>query len=236
MNGLEGRTGLVTGASRGIGKAIARSLAARGVRLVLASRGGAELEAVAEETDGTPLSVDLEAADGPQGLAEGTRARLGGPPDLLVNAAGFFPLSRMDRVQAADLDRALALNLRAPFLLVRAFLPGMLQRGSGKLVHLGSVAGRRAFPENGAYAASKYGLRGMHEVLSLELAGTGVTSLLVEAGAVDTGAWDPYEARLGSDLPARREMLRPEEVADALLEALRSPAAGAGSDVLVLPP
>lgn len=220
MSGLAEMTGLLTGASRGIGRALALRLAAEGVHLVLSARNAETLEGVAEETAGVAIPADLAAPDGPEALAAAARERLGGTPDLVLNVAGVFRLAPVAETDRETLDRHLAVNLRAPFLLTRAFLPGMLARGSGWLVHLGSVAGRRAFPENGAYSATKYGLRGLHEVLRMELEGSGVRSLLVEPPAVDTEAWDPLESRLGADLPARAAMLRPDEVADAVVSAL----------------
>ncbi|NIP57048.1 MAG: SDR family NAD(P)-dependent oxidoreductase, partial [Gemmatimonadetes bacterium] len=108
-------------------------------------------------------------------------------------------------------------------LLVRAVLPGMLERGSGLIVSVGSVAGRRAFPENGAYSASKFGLRGLHEVLREELRGTGVRGTLLEPGAVDTGIWDPLDPDGRPDLPDRGRMLAPEAVAEAALFAATRP-------------
>lgn len=220
MSGLSEDTGLLTGASRGIGRALALRLAAEGVRLVLSARSSAALEAVAEETGAVAIPADLADPEGPDALAAAARERLGGTPDLVLNVAGVFRLAPVAETDPEALDRHLAVNLRAPFLLTRAFLPDMLARGSGWVVHLGSVAGRRAFPENGAYSASKYGLRGLHEVLRLELEGSGVRTLLVEPPAVDTGAWDPLESRLGADLPPREEMLRADEVAGAILSAL----------------
>ncbi len=232
MSGLSGKTGLLTGASRGIGRALALRLAAEDTHLVLSSRGGDRLEAVARETGGVPIPLDLADPDGPEALAAAVRERLGGPPDLVLNVAGVFRLAPVSETDRRTLDHHLAVNLRAPFLLTRSFLPAMLARGSGWLVHLGSVAGRRAFPENGAYSATKYGLRGLHEVLRLELEGSGVRTLLVEPPAVDTEAWDPLEPRLGRDLPARQTMLRADEVAAAVVSALED---AATPDVLSWP-
>lgn len=232
---LAGRSALVTGASRGIGRALARLLAKEGVRLALSSRGGEALEAAAAELEAVAVPADLSAPDGPERLAEAARARLGGAPDLLFNVAGVFELSPAARTSAAVLDRHLSVNVRAPLLLSRSFLPELLERGWGRLVHFGSVAGRRGFPENAAYAASKHALRGFHRVLRLELTGTGVASVLVEPGPVDTGAWDPYEARLGDDLPPRASMLRPETVARAVVGLLRHPGEAVQGELCLLP-
>lgn len=213
-------TALVTGASRGIGRALAGELAARGVRLLLTSRGGARLEAAGEACEAAVQAADLSVPGEVDALVDRTRDLFGGAPDLLIHNAGVFALSPAVETTPEVFERHLRVNLAAPFRLTRAFLPAMLERGSGVLVHMGSVAGREPFPGNAAYGASKYGLRGLHEVLSLELEGTGVRTLLVEAGPVDTGAWDALEGRLGHDLPAREEMLQPDEVARAVSERL----------------
>ena len=99
----------------------------------------------------------------------------------------------------------------------------MLERGSGHIVNVGSVAGRLAIPGNGAYSASKFGLRGLHAVLAQELRGTGVRCTLVEPAATDTALWDALNPDARSDLPRRGEMLRPEDVARAVLFAVTQP-------------
>ncbi|MFQ5690603.1 MAG: SDR family oxidoreductase [Gemmatimonadota bacterium] len=228
-------TAVVTGASRGIGRAIAAALATEGMDLLLTARGGEALDGVARELGADRVAADLTAPDGVGRVAEAALARFDGPPDILVNNAGAFHLAPLSELEPQILDRLLWLNLRAPVLLSRAFLPGMLARGSGYLIHIGSLAGRQALPENSAYAVTKYGLRGLHEVLRVELQGSGVSSLLIEPGPVNTEAWTPMEARLGRDLPARGAMLAPETVADAVLSVLRLGARGARSDLVVLP-
>jgi len=229
---LEGKGALVTGASRGIGRAIARALSRRGARLVLASRGGADLREAAGETGGAPVPANLLRGAQVERLVSETLRRLDGAPEILVNNAGIFGLAPATETEPEEFEAHLAVNLVAPFRLSRAFLPRMIERGSGDLVHIGSVAGREPFPENVAYGASKHGLRGLHGVLRLELEGKGVRTHLVEPGPVDTSAWDGLEERLGVDLPPREAMLSPEEVAEAVVERLE---AGAGSGELALP-
>ncbi|CAA9368081.1 MAG: hypothetical protein AVDCRST_MAG89-4293 [uncultured Gemmatimonadetes bacterium] len=103
--------------------------------------------------------------------------------------------------------------------MIRAFLPAMLRRGTGHSIHLGSVAGRVAYPENGGYSASKFGLRGLDEVLLAELRGTGVRATLVEPAATDTPLWNTVNPDERADLPSRASMMRPEDVARAVLFA-----------------
>lgn len=219
----------MTGASRGIGRSVAHVLAEEEVGLVLNSRGGSELEEVATACRGAAIAADLSRPEEVDRLAEAARERCGGAPDILVNNAGTFGLAPAAETSPEEFERSLALNLSAPFRLTRAFLPELVARGDGHLVHIGSAAGRRALPGNVAYSASKFGLRGMHAVLRLELEGTGVRTTLIEPSAVDTGAWDALESRLGKDLPARSAMLAPERVAGAVLFALRAGREGAAA-------
>lgn len=225
---LEDAAALVTGASRGIGRRISIALADAGARVLPVSRGGPELEAVAGRCGEAALTADLTDDADLRTLVEEVRGRLGAPPEILVNNAGAFDLAPAHETPTAVLDRHLALNLRAPAVLTRAFLGEMRARGHGHLLHLGSVAGRRALPGNAAYSASKFGLRGFHEVLRAELKGSGVCSTLLEPGAVDTDAWAGMEDRLGDDLPPRDAMLAPAEVARAAVEVVRMGPYGRG--------
>lgn len=225
---LEGVDALVTGASRGIGRRIALGLAEAGARVLPAARGGPELREVAERCGREALTADLGEDADLGALAEETRRRIGGSPGILVNNAGVFALAPAHETPTEVLDRHLDVNLRAPALLTREFLGGMRDRGRGHLLHVGSVAGRRALPGNAAYSASKFGLRGLHEVLRVELQGSGVCSTLLEPAAVDTGAWDDLEDRLGEDLPPREAMLDPRDVARAAVDVVRMGPYGRG--------
>jgi len=160
---------------------------------------------------------------GVHALATYVTELLGDAPDLLVSSAGAFSLAPVAQTDPADFERQLAVNLRGPFLLMRAFLPLMLRRGSGHLIHIGSVAGRAAFPENGAYSASKFGLRGLHEVLLQEIRGTGVRATLVEPAATDTALWDAIDPDTRPGLPPRASMLRADDVARVVMFAATQP-------------
>lgn len=212
---LEGSTALVAGASRGIGASTARALASEGAETVLMARTEADLERMAEEVGGRVLPADLSSAESVKGAVDGLLED-GVVPDILVNAAGVFDLDSLAHTPLETLDRNLDVNLRGAFLLLQAVLPSMVVRGSGVIVNVGSVAGRRAFPGNAAYSASKYGLRGAHEVLLEEIRGSGVRATLLEPAAVDTGIWDSLAPDERDDLPSRADMLRPEDVAEAV--------------------
>lgn len=214
---LEGRTALVTGASRGIGARVAARLAEAGARVWPMGRSEAPLRSLAAASGGEPLVADLSDEASVWDALDRLQESLGGAPDLVVNAAGVFGLAPVAQETLRSLDAHLAVNLRGPILVTRALLPGMLQRGRGLIVNVGSVAGRRAFPSNAAYSASKFGLRGFHEVLLEELRGTGVRATLLEPAATDTPLWDPLDPDADPGLPSRADMLSADDVAEAVL-------------------
>jgi NADP-dependent 3-hydroxy acid dehydrogenase YdfG len=221
---LHGRTALVTGASRGIGRAVLGALGAAGVRLLGVARGAEPLRAACAPAGALAVPGDVGTTEGVARVVAEVRAALGGgTPDIVVHAAGAFGLDRLADAAPEDFDRMVAVNLRAPFLLLRAFLPAMLQRAAGHFVSVGSIAGRVAFPGNGAYSASKFGLRGLHAVLDAEVRGTGVRATLVEPAATDTTLWHGVDRVRFPDLPPREAMLPAAAVADAVVWALTRP-------------
>lgn len=219
-------TALVTGATRGIGLEVARLLTADGTHVVMVARSEGDLRARARELgpNARPIACDVADADAVARAVERTRAELGGAPDAIVNNAGAFTLAPVDATNADDFRRAVDVNLVAPFLIVRALLPELRRRGFGHIVTIGSVADRTIFPENGAYAASKFGARALHEVLRAELRGSGVRATLVSPGPTDTPLWDEIDPDNRAGFTPRSEMLTPAAVADAVLFALTRPA------------
>jgi NADP-dependent 3-hydroxy acid dehydrogenase YdfG len=223
---LGGRTALVTGASRGIGLACARGLAAAGARVAMLARSDTTLRAAARDIGSGALAVvcDLSRPDSARAAAQEVETALGGAPDIVVNNAGLFTLAPLDATSPAEFARTVDTNLVAPFTLVHAFLPAMRARRAGHIVTIGSIADRNALPENAAYAASKFGLRALHEVLRAELRGSGVRATLVSPGPVDTPLWDPIDPDRRPGFTPRAMMLAPEAVADAVLYVLTRPA------------
>ena len=222
-DGLAGKTVVVTGASRGIGLEVARMMAAEGAWVGMVARSRDPLAAAAAEVGGHAIPGDVGEPGGVHALATYVTELLGDAPDVLVSSAGAFALARIADTDPADFERLIAVNLRGPFLLARAFLPLMLRRRSGHLIHVGSVAGRAAYAENGAYSASKFGLRGMHEVLLQEVRGSGVRATLIEPAATDTALWDAIDPSAHPGLPARASMLRAEDVARVVVFAAGQP-------------
>lgn len=218
-------TAVVTGASRGIGLAVARALTNE-YTVIMIARSADDLRAVAGDMGDAarPLPCDLADASATTAAVEQIRAIAGGAPEVLVNNAGLFKLSTIESTSPEDFSASLDINLGAPFRLIRAFLGEMRARGSGHIVSIGSIADRMAFPENGGYSAAKFGLRGLHAVLRAELRGSGVRSTLVSPGPVDTPLWDDVKPDERQGFTPRSAMLRPEDVAAAVLFAVSQPA------------
>ena len=210
----DGRAALVTGATGGIGAAVARRLAGDGFLVYACGRRRARLQRVAGELKGIAVPFDVTVEDEVAEAGAAVEAG-GGRLDVLVNAAGVFNLAPVVETGADVVSRNLGVNLAGVVNVTRAFLPGMLAAGSGLVINVGSVSGWKAFSGNAAYSASKYGLRRFHDVLLEELRGTGVRACLLEPGAVDTAIWDPLDPDSAPHLPDRARMLRPEDVARA---------------------
>jgi NAD(P)-dependent dehydrogenase (short-subunit alcohol dehydrogenase family) len=223
---LAGRTALVTGASRGIGLACARALAGAGVRVALLARSEETLRSAARGIGraALPVACDLSRPDSARAAIQEVETAFGGAPDIIVNNAGTFTLAPVEQTSPDSFARTVATNLVAPFTVVHAFLSAMRARRSGHIVTVGSIADRSGLPENGAYAASKFGLRGLHQVLRAELRGSGVRASLVSPGPVDTPLWDPVDPDRRPGFTPRGMMLSPEAVADAVLYVLAQPA------------
>ena len=220
------QTVVITGASKGIGAALATRCVAEGLRVALIARTPAPLSALAASLGSLASAhpCDLASPDAVAAVARDVTTHFGGAPDVLVNNAGLFQLARVEDTSPADFAAVIQTNLVAPFLLSRAFLPAMRTRGRGSIITLGSIADRSVFPENGAYAASKYGLRAMHEAMRQELRGSGVRATLVSPGPVDTPLWDPLDPDSRPGFTPRSAMLAAADVADAIWYAMSRPA------------
>ncbi|MCJ8505549.1 3-hydroxybutyrate dehydrogenase [Kocuria flava] len=175
---LEGRTALVTGGASGIGLAAARALAAAGAEVVVADVDEEGAQRAAGELGGRAWAVDL--------LDTAALAGLHLEVDVLVNNAGIQKVAPVHEFDPADFHRILVLMLEAPFLLVRAALPHMYERGWGRVVNVSSVHGLRASAYKSAYVSAKHGLEGLSKTVALEGAPHGVTSNCVNPGYVRT--------------------------------------------------
>lgn len=231
---LAGQVAVVTGAGRGIGRAIAGALAREGAAVALAARSGAELDGVAREirqTGGQALVVptDVRQEASVEALVRRALAEWR-QIDVLVNAAGVATFAPVTDSKLDDWDQMLAVNLRGAVLACRAVLPAMIGRRRGTIINVGSVVTSRALTGSAAYTASKYGLLGFSRVLAEEMRPHGVRIGVLSAGATDTPLWDAMPGA-----PARDRMLRADQVAEAaLLMACLAPNA-ALEEVTLLP-
>jgi len=222
MNGrapLDGVLALVTGASRGVGLAVAEALHAAGAHVVRLARS------LPDGTSERRTDLRCDVTDPAQvSRAVARVAADAGLPHIVVNNAGVFVSKPLEETTPADFAQSLATNLTAPFLVARAVVPGMRQRGSGHLVTIGSVADHVALPGSAAYSAGKFGLRGVHAVIAAEVAGTGVRTTLISPGPVNTEMWDAVDPDERPGFTKRKDMLRAEDVAEAVLFAVTRPA------------
>jgi 3-hydroxybutyrate dehydrogenase len=217
VNGeLDGRGAVVTGGGRGIGAAVARALAAAGARVVVAARTADEVEGVAKEIVGEggaawPARVDVTDPTSVDALAETARARLGAV-DVLVNSAGIAHSAPLGRQTLEDWERVFAVNVTGTFLVTKAFLPAMMERGWGRVVNLASVAGLSGARYIGAYAASKHAVVGFTRSIAAEAAPRRVTVNAVCPGYVDTALTGASIARI-----VERTGMTEAEARDAIL-------------------
>jgi short-subunit dehydrogenase len=220
---LKGAAVVVTGASRGLGAALAQTLAAQGARVVLVARGGEELDRVARsirEAGGEAHAVAADVGDkhAPHAIAAAAAAVVG-TVDILVQCAsslGHVPLRLLLDTDCEALEEALRVNVVGPFRLAKLLAGPMALRGRGLVVDVTSDASINAYPRWGAYGASKAALDHLGRVLGAELEGTGVRVLTVDPGEMDT--------RMHADaIPDadRSTLLRPEIVAGRLVRMMR---------------
>ena len=221
MFGLDGKAALVTGASGGIGAAIARVLHARGAKVALSGTRRDTLDALAAELgEGAHVCpADLREPSAPDALVAAAEAACG-PLHILVNNAGLTRDGLAMRMKDTDWQDVLDVDLTAPFRLSRAVLKGMVRRRAGRIVAISSIVGSTGNPGQANYAAAKAGLAGMTKALAQEVASRGITVNLVAPGFVETPMTDALHAEQKAALSGRiplGRLGRPEDVAAAVL-------------------
>jgi len=229
---LNGKVALVTGASRGIGMAIARRLAEMGGALSLCARDAAKLERAASELRSRGASVlalpaDLTRSNEIAALVKKTEESLG-PVEILVNNAGIGVFGPAQDASEAQWDAVLDTNLKAVFLLSKAVAPGMITRRSGHIINIASLAGKNAFAGGAIYCASKWGLLGLTGCMAEDLRGYGIRVSAVCPGSVATD----FSPHTGRD---SQKMLQPEDVAHAVAMILMQAPQSFISEVLLRP-
>ena len=215
---LKGTVAIVTGASRGIGAATARSLHKKGVTVGLLARSGADLAALADELETDVAIAEADIAD--RIRVEGAVAALTrelGPPDILVNNAGIGAYASILEEDPDCYERLMQVNYLGTVHATRAVLPGMVERRRGHIVNVASVAGKLGAPFEAAYSASKFAVVGFTESLAAEAAPFGIGVSLVNPGPVDTDFTDargvPFQRRVPHPI-------KPERVAKAIVAAI----------------
>ena len=232
---LRGRTAVVTGASTGIGRAIAGKLAEAGCRLGICARNEARLEKAAGElralgAEVVAIPTDVSREEDVERFAGGVERELG-RTSVLVNNAGVGRFGSFLNLTLEDYDRTFATNVRGPFLCSKRFIPGMVEAGDGVVVNIASLAGKHAFCTGSVYAASKHALLGMSGSMMLDLRDQGVRVLCVCPGSVDT----PFFGRESHRAPSGAEVLDAEDVAELVIAAIDLSDRGTVSEVEIRP-
>lgn len=210
---LAGAVALVTGASRGIGLAISRTLGRMGAKVGLCARDAKRLEDVAGEFEregmrALAVTGDVTRANEIATVISRTEQSLG-PIEILVNNAGVGYFGPTHEASEANWDSVLDTNLKSVFLVSKAVAPGMIQRRSGHIINIASLAGKNAFVGGGIYCASKWGLLGLTQCMAEDLRSFGIRVSAICPGTVDTG----FSSHVGRD---PRKMLQPDDVAHAV--------------------
>lgn len=220
---LDGQTAVVTGASRGIGAAIATRLGAAGANVVLAARGEDALSAVAAEViaaggQARAVVTDVGREEDVVRLAETARREFGAV-DILVNNAGRGYFARTADLDATRLDEVLRVNFVGAVLCTKHLIGGMVERRTGAVVFVNSVSGKRGWAGGAPYVATKFALRGFAECVWAEVRASNVRVISLYPDLVDSG----FLAAAGVTVPALENALAPGDVADTVLAALRLP-------------
>lgn len=230
------RRALITGASRGIGRATALAFAQAGINLVLISRSKDELEAVADEirpsgVDVKTCPLDLEDLDYIVEKMEAIATQFS-PIDILVNNAGMGYTGDLLNTSLADWQRVINLNLTSVFQCIQAIVPGMRDRQQGIIINVASIAGYQAFPGWGAYNVSKAGLIALSKTLAAEERPHGIRVVTFCPGSVNTPLWDTQTVQANFD---RSQMLTPDVVAQSILHAALVPSGAVIEEITLLP-
>jgi 3-oxoacyl-[acyl-carrier protein] reductase len=233
MNNLHRRVALVTGAGRGIGKAVSVSLAKAGCRVVLAARTREQIEAVQKEIlsqggEALAIPTDLTVDEDIQRLVEASQSKWG-VVDILINNAGWGKRAPVVGASLTDWDQTFRLNLRAPMVLAKALLPNMIAKREGAVINIGSVSGKTGEANGAAYSASKFGLIGFTESLYEEVREHGIKVAVILPGFVDTPLIPPNRQL------ERSKMIQADDIAQTVLFVLTSPATCCPVEITVRP-
>lgn len=229
---LAGRVALVTGASRGIGLAIARRVGRMGARVAICGRDRAALDRAArglneERVEALAVAADVASSRDVAALVARVNEKLG-EIEILVNNAGVGAFAPVQELSEDDWQRVLGTNLTGVFLVTRAVAPQMIRRRSGHVINISSLAGKNAFAGAAAYCASKWGLQGLTYCMAEDLRGYGIRVSVICPGTVQT----EFSPHAGKD---PKKMLQPEDVAHAVAMLLTQAPQSFISEVLLRP-
>ncbi|HEX9265095.1 MAG TPA: SDR family oxidoreductase [Candidatus Binatia bacterium] len=233
MQTVQGKVALVTGAGRGIGKAIALLLAGAGCHVVLVARSRDQLEEVRREIDSrhgnaAVVPCDLTRDDGIEKLVDRSAQHFGAI-DILINNAGWGKRASVVKAKIDDWDQTFRVNLRAPMILAQRLLPAMIEKGEGAVINIGSVSGKSGEANGAAYSASKFGLIGFTQSLYEEVREHGIKVSVILPGFVDTPLIPPNRQL------DRSKMIQADDVAQTVLYVLTSPATCCPVEITVRP-
>lgn len=233
MQSFDGKVALVTGAGRGIGKAVALSLAKLGCRVVLAARTAVELEKAKldiQNDKGIAIAVptDLTRDEDIENLVAESQRQFGAV-DILINNAGWGKRASVVRARIEDWDQTLRVNLRAPMLLAQKLLPAMIEKGEGAVINIGSVSGKSGEANGAAYSASKFGMIGFTQSLFEEVREQGIKVAVILPGFVDTPMIPPVKHL------DRSKMIQAGDVAQAVLYVLNAPVTACPVEITIRP-
>jgi 3-oxoacyl-[acyl-carrier protein] reductase len=222
---LRSKVAIVTGASRGMGLSVSQALAARQVRLALVARHPGRLQAAAElvaaaGSEAIAVPTDICSAQAVEGMVRRALAHYG-TIDILINCAFWGPPGSIEQTDEGVWDRTLDTTLKGAFLCTRAVVPTMKQRGGGRIVNIGSLAGKVGEDNRTAYCAAKWGLEGLSAALSVELPKYNIHVHLISPAATDTPWWREVGAALTPQVLER--MIPPSAVAEAVCWVLSQP-------------
>ena len=228
---LKGKTAIVTGASKGIGKSIALTLSKAGATIVLAARHEKDLAGVEAEirsAGGACLSVPTDVSDEHQVVKLAKRSiEEYGKIDILVNNAGYGVFSKVMDTETRDYDGMMSVNLRGVFLACKAVLPTMIEHKSGEIINIASLAGKNSFVGGATYSATKWGLIGFSRSLMLEVREFSIRVVSICPGSVNTN-FSNHSKDSG-------KIIQPQDVADTVLFALTMPVRSNVSEIDIRP-
>ena len=233
MSRLQGKVALVTGAGRGIGRAVALMLAQSGCHVILSARTVEQLQAVEQEIkdhNGAVFALPADLTDDAAVQKLATESgRVFGAVDILINNAGWGKRAPVVKARVDDWDQTFRLNLRAPMLLARELLPDMIAKGEGAVINIGSVSGKAGEANGAAYAASKFGLIGFTQSLYEEVREYGIKVSVILPGFVDTPLIPPNRQL------ERSKMIQPSDIAQTVYYVLTTAATCCPVEITIRP-